>query len=377
MINTSNGKKVKVPRLVRMNADDMEDVDMVGAGEICAMFGVECSSGDTFASDGLNVAMTSMFVPEPVISLSVEPADTKSSGNFSKALQRFKREDPTFRTYQDPESRQTIIQGMGELHLEVYCERMNREYNCPVVTGVPRVAYRETIGKKAEFNYLHKKQSGGSGQYGRVVGYIEPLEKAPIELDEDGNEIDSGGEPQANFEFVNGIVGNAIPPEFINAVEKGFNDAMDKGSLIGHPVQSVRVVLTDGQAHVVDSSEMAFRIAARDAFKEAVPTASPKILEPIMRVEVEAPEEFQGVIVGGLNRRKGIIQNTELKDEGAYVSVLCDVPLADMFGYSTELRSATQGKGEFTMEYSEHSPVPRDTQTQLIKEYKEKMASGN
>jgi len=261
--------------------------------------------------------------------------------------------------------------GMGELHLEVYCERMNREYNCPVVTGVPRVAYRETIGKKSDFNYLHKKQSGGSGQYGRVVGYIEPLEKKEVELDENGDEIEDD-EPQANFEFVNGIIGNAIPPEFINAVEKGFNDAMTKGSLIGHPVQSVRVVLTDGQAHVVDSSEMAFRIAARDAFKETVPMATPKILEPVMRVEVEAPEEFQGVIVGGLNRRKGIIQNTELKDEGTYVSVLCDVPLADMFGYSTELRSATQGKGEFTMEYSEHSPVPKDTQTDLIKEYKER-----
>ena len=422
-----------------------------GAGEICAMFGVDCSSGDTFASDGLNVAMTSMFVPEPVISLSVEPADTKTSANFSKALQRFKREDPTFRTYQDPESRQTIIQGkkhcLGDqvcficflplypccfvLHcfalyctvlpcIALYCpvlpcialccpvlpcvalyctvwyplfmyhtplyslfsiatqqqptgmgEFMNREYNCPVVTGVPRVAYRETIGKKSDFNYLHKKQSGGSGQYGRVVGYIEPLEKKEVELDENGDEIEDD-EPQANFEFVNGIIGNAIPPEFINAVEKGFNDAMTKGSLIGHPVQSVRVVLTDGQAHVVDSSEMAFRIAARDAFKETVPMATPKILEPVMRVEVEAPEEFQGVIVGGLNRRKGIIQNTELKDEGTYVSVLYDVPLADMFGYSTELRSATQGKGEFTMEYSEHSPVPKDTQSDLIKEYKER-----
>ena len=190
VINTSNGKKVKVPRLVRMNSDDMEDVDSVGAGEICAMFGVDCSSGDTFAAEGYNYAMSSMFVPEPVISLSVEPTESKNSTNFSKALQRFKREDPTFRTFQDPESRQTIIQGMGELHLEVYCERMNREYDCPVVTGVPRVAYRETITKKTEFNYLHKKQSGGSGQYGRVVGYIEPLEKPEVELDEDGDPIE-------------------------------------------------------------------------------------------------------------------------------------------------------------------------------------------
>ena len=379
MVNTSNGKRVKVPRLVRMNADDMEDVESVGAGEICAMFGIECSSGDTFAQEGVNLAMTSMFVPEPVISLSVEPSDNKKSSNFSKALQRFKREDPTFRVHTDAESRQTIISGMGELHLEVYCERMAREYDCPVQTGVPRVAYRETIGKRQEFNYLHKKQSGGSGQYGRVVGYIEPLEPRAASISgedgQDGEEVDN--EPPPNFEFVNGIVGNAIPPEFINAVEKGFSDAMDKGALTGHPVQAVRVVLTDGQAHVVDSSEMAFRIAARDAFKEAFPQAKPAILEPIMRVDVEAPEEFQGVIVGGLNRRKGIIQNTEIKDEGSYVNVVCDVPLADMFGYSTELRSATQGKGEFTMEYNRHSPVPRDTQAELIKEYKEAQAAGN
>jgi len=234
MVNTANGKKVKVPRLVRMNADEMEDVDSVGAGEICAMFGIECSSGDTFAAEGVNVAMTSMFVPEPVISLSVMPKDTKTSTNFSKALQRFKREDPTFRTFQDPESRQTIIQGMGELHLEVYCERMAREYACPVVTGVPRVAYRETITQKTPFNYLHKKQSGGSGQYGRVVGYIEPLEKVLPDIDDDE---DDEPKQQPNFEFVNGIIGNAIPPEFINACEKGFNDAMTKGSLIGHPVQ--------------------------------------------------------------------------------------------------------------------------------------------
>jgi elongation factor G len=346
IVNTSTGKRIKVPRLVRMNSDDMEDVESVGAGEICAMFGVDCSSGDTFASDGVNVAMTSMFVPEPVISLSVEPGDRQKEANFSKALQRFKREDPTFRVHMDPDSKQTIISGMGELHLEVYCERMAREYDCPVTTGVPQVAYRESLGARADFNYLHKKQSGGSGQYGRVVGYLEPLPKPDPVYDEDGNEVEDDEASAKTFEFVNGMIGNAIPPEYINAVEKGFRDAIGKGALAGHPVQNVRVTLTDGQAHVVDSSEMAFRIAARDAFRHTFPEAKPVILEPVMRVDVEAPEEFQGTIVGGLNKRKGVIQNTELKDEGTYVNVLADVPLAEMFGYSTELRSGTQGKGE-------------------------------
>jgi elongation factor G len=376
IVNTSTGKRIKVPRLVRMNSDDMEDVESVGAGEICAMFGVDCSSGDTFASDGINVAMTSMFVPEPVISLSVEPGDRQKESNFSKALQRFKREDPTFRVHMDPDSKQTIISGMGELHLEVYCERMAREYDCPVTTGVPQVAYRETLGARAEFNYLHKKQSGGSGQYGRVVGHLEPLPKPDPVYDKDGNEVEDEAASAETFEFVNGMIGNAIPPEYINAVEKGFRDAIGKGALAGHPVQNVRVTLTDGQAHVVDSSEMAFRIAARDAFRETFPQAKPVILEPVMRVDVEAPEEFQGTIVGGLNKRKGVIQNTELKDEGTYVNVIADVPLAEMFGYSTELRSGTQGKGEFTMEYADHMPVTKDTQATLIKEYQAKRAAG-
>ena len=328
-----------------MNSDDM-DVDSVGAGEICAMFGVECSSGDTFASEGVSIAMTSMYVLEPVISLSVEPSDRQKEANFSKALQRFRREDPTFRVHMDPDSKQTIISGMGELHLEVYCERMNREYGCPVTTGVPQVAYQREPWCAGRVQLFAQEAVRGSGQYGRVVGYLEPLPKPEPEFDEDGNEVEGDASGEETFEFVNAMIGNAIPPEYINAVEKGFRDASEKGALTGHPVQQVRVVLTAGQAHDVDSSEMAIRIAARDAFRQTFPNAKPVILEPVMRVDVEAPEEFQGTIVGGLNKRKGVIHNTELKDEGSYVSVQADVPLAEMFGYSTELRSGTQGKGE-------------------------------
>eukprot|EP00943_MAST-04B_sp_MAST-4B-sp1_P009837 g9837.t1 len=357
IVNTRSGKKMKVPRTVRMHSADMEDVDEVGAGEICAMFGVECNTGDTFCDPGINLAMTSMFVPNPVISLAVAPADTKDSGKFSKALQRFRREDPTFQVHQDPESNETIISGMGELHLEIYIERMNREYKCPVTTGQPRVAYKEAINKRSEFNYLHKKQTGGSGQFGKVIGYIEPIG--------DDEEIEE------NFVFENQMIGNNIPPEYITAVEKGFEEATNKGPLIGHQVQKVRVVLQDGAAHAVDSSEMAFKLASQYAFREAVHGANPSILEPVMQVEVEVPVEFQGAVIAGLNRRKGLIQSNETRED--YSIVVADVPLAEMFGYSTDLRSSTQGKGEFTMEYKTHSPVMRDTQADLIKNHQNEM----
>ena len=269
IINTSSGKKIKVPRTVRMHSADMEDVNEVGAGEICAMFGVECNTGDTFCDPGVNLAMTSMFVPNPVISLAVTPTENKNSAKFSKALQRFKREDPTFQVHQDPESGETIISGMGELHLEIYLERMNREYECPVTTGKPRVAYKEAINKRSEFNYLHKKQTGGSGQFGKVIGYIEPIG--------DDEEIEE------NFVFENQMIGNNIPPEYITAIHKGFEEATNNGPLCGHQVQKVRVVLQDGAAHAVDSSEMAFKLASQYAFREAVSGANPSILEPLWK----------------------------------------------------------------------------------------------
>ena len=347
IINTTSSKRLKVPRLVRMHSDDMEDVERAGPGEIVALFGVECASGDTFTDGSVNVAMTSMRVPEPVMSLSITPKVRDPA--FGKALNRFQKEDPTFRCHVDPDSGQTIISGMGELHLEVYVERMRREYKVDSEVGRPTVNYREAIQQPAEFDYLHKKQSGGQGQYGRVVGRIEPLPEGYVEP----------------FEFVNGMVGSAISPGFIVAIEKGFREAMQSGALIGHPVQGVRVTLTDGASHAVDSSELAFKIAALHAFRQAADRASPVILEPLMRVEVTVPVEYQGSIVGAINRRKGVIQNSDQEGDDAVINA--EVPLNNMFGYSTELRSMTQGKGEFAMEYVRHAAVTQEVQAELIK----------
>lgn len=355
--NVDKKEKVKIPRLVRMHANNMEDIDAAGAGEILATFGVECSTGHTFTDGKVNYGMSSMFVPEPVISYAIKPTDKNKLTNFSKALNRFTKEDPTFRTHVDPESQETIISGMGELHLDIYVERMKREYGVEVSVGEPRVNFRETVSAKAPFNYLHKKQSGGSGQFGRVIGYMEPLEEGSTET----------------FEFVNGLVGNNIPPEFLPAVEKGFREAVDKGPQIGHPVTGVRVVLTDGQTHVVDSSEMAFRLAAQGAFREAFAAAKPAILEPVMNVEVSVPHEFQGVGIALLNKRKGQLTGSEAQDMAVVVEA--EVPLSQMFGFSTDLRSGTQGKGEFSMEYKMHAPVQGDVRRDLIKKYETERAA--
>lgn len=245
IMNVTTGKKVKVPRVVRMHSNEMQDVTEGKAGDIIAMFGIDCHSGTTF-TDGSQITLTPMKVPEPVISLAVKPKLHKDAPKFGKALARFVKEDPTFKVHADPESGETIISGMGELHLEIYCERIKREYDCEVVVGYPQVNYRETISSKAEFNYLHKKQSGGAGQYGRVIGYIEPLN------DEAGKQ----------YEFVNSLTGNNIPPEFVNPISKGFDEAIGKGPNTGCKIENVRVVLTDGQSHPVDSNEIAFRLAA-------------------------------------------------------------------------------------------------------------------
>ncbi len=351
LFNTRSRKKFKVGRLIKMHSDHMEDINEAYCGDIAALFGVDCASGDTFNSPGLNYSMTSMFVPAPVISLAIKPKDKKSADNMGKALNRFTKEDPTFRTFVDPESNQTIIQGMGELHLDVYIERMKREYNAEVEVGQPQVAYREAISRRADFNYTHKKQTGGSGQYGRVAGFIEPLE-------------------EGDYEFVNEIKGGAIPTEYIPACDKGFQSAMAKGSLIGFPIVGIRVTINDGQAHSVDSSDMAFQLAAIGAFKEAYPKAKPIILEPIMKVSVEGPTEFQGNIFGSINQRRGIIISST--DEGAFSTVEAEVPLSEMFGYSTTLRSLTQGKAEFTMEFLKYGKVPQSVSEELIKEYQEK-----
>lgn len=359
IFNSTNDKKVKVPRVVKMNSDEMQDVDVAYAGDIVALFGVDCASGDTFTDGKVKYAMTSMHVPDAVISLAVAPKDKSDASNFSKALQKFRKEDPTFRVHRDEESNETIISGMGELHLEVYVERMKREFKCEVVTGQPQVAYRETIGGEAAFDYTHKKQTGGSGQFAKVVGKIRPI---PAEEEE-------------NFKFNNNIVGGRIPREYIPACEKGFQDQLAKGTLIGFPIVNVEVDLDDGAYHDVDSSEMAFKICAMAAMRQAYEKAQPTALEPLMKVEVSAPEEFQGSVMGQINQRRGMIAGTTTQE--AFVVVTADVPLSEMFGYSNDLRSATQGKGEFTMEFSKYAPVPRNIQEELSKKYQEQRAAEN
>jgi elongation factor G len=329
----------------------MNEIEEAGAGDIIAMFGVECTSGDTFTDGKLNYSLTSMYVATPVVELTVAPKEKTALVNFSKALNRFMKEDPTFQVTRDEETSDTIIKGMGELHLEIYIERIKREYNCEVLIGKPKVAYREAITRRADFNYTHKKQTGGSGQFARVAGYIEPTETRT----------------QESFEFINGIVGGVIPKEYIPACEKGFREQVHEGVLIEQPVVGVRVLINDGQTHTVDSSDMAFKIASRAAMKEALSHAKPIILEPVMKLESSAPEEFQGVIIGQINQRRGIIINTSI--DGGYVTVEAEVPLKEMFGYSSDIRSVTQGKGEFTMEFLQYTPVPKAVQDEIISEF--------
>jgi elongation factor G len=352
IVNSRTGKKHKIGRLVRMHADEMEDIQDAGSGDIVALFGIECNTGDTFTDGKINVAMTSMFVPEPVIALSIKPQDSKSENNMSKALRRFSREDPTFRVGIDEESGETIISGMGELHLDVYIERMKREYNAIVVTSPPQVAYRETISQRADFNYTHKKQTGGSGQYGRVAGFIEPW---------------TGGD----FEFVDEVVGGAIPRQFISAVEKGFKSMLGKGRKIGFPVVNVRVTVNDGQSHAVDSSDIAFQEAARGAWRDAFDRAKPRILEPIMRVVCEGPADFSGNVLATLMQRRGMIIGSQ--EDGGFARIEAEVPLAEMFGYAMTLRSATQGKAEFTMEFSRYLQVPSSIADELVEKHNEKL----
>ncbi|MBK7054255.1 MAG: elongation factor G [Leptospiraceae bacterium] len=354
IFNSSNNKKHSVGRLVRMHSDEMEEITSAEAGDIVALFGIDCASGDTFTDGTWKITMESMFVPAPVISLTIECKESKQLPNLAKALNRFTKEDPTFKTEIDKESGQTIIKGMGELHLEVYVERMRREYGVDLVTGAPQVAYRETITKKAEFDYTHKKQTGGQGQFSRVAGYLEPIAL------EEGK----------NYEFVDKVVGGSIPREYISSCDKGFKSCLERGALIGFPIVGVRAVINDGAYHDVDSSDMAFQIGARYGFRQGFAKAAPIILEPIMKVEVDGPVEFQGAILGGINQRRGMILATTEQD--AYCKIEAEVPLADMFGYSTVLRSSTQGKAEFSMEFSRYAPVPRNVADELTKKYKVK-----
>lgn len=349
LINSRDGKKIKAGRLIRMHSSQMEEVEAIPAGHIGAMFGVDCASGDTFVSSTINYSMLAMHVMDPVISLSIIPKDNKAQINMSKALNRFTKEDPTFKTYVDKETGDTIIQGMGELHLEVYVERMKREYDAQVTTGKPRVAYRETVTKKALFNFTHKKQTGGAGQFGRVAGFMEPCEE--------------------EFEFVNKITGGRIPTQYIPSCEKGFKGCLDKGPKLEFPVTGIKVTIDDGAYHAVDSSEMAFQAAARGAFLEAYMKARPVIKEPIMKVVIESPNEFQGACMGLINQRRGVIQGSS--EEGVMSVIESLVPLSDMFGFSTVLRSATQGKAQFTMEFSTYKQVPQSVAEEIARKKQE------
>lgn len=354
MTNVRTGKKTKMARLARMHSDEMEDVDMVGAGEICATFGIDCSSGDSFTDGDCQYTMTSMYVPDPVISLSISPK-SKDSPNFSKAINRFQKEDPTFRVKFDSESKETVISGMGELHLEIYVERMKREYNVECVTGPPQVAYRETVTSETTFDHTFKKQSGGAGQFAKVVGTLSANYEE---------------HPSTNS-FETAIVGGKIPEKFLFACQKGFEDSVESGPLIGHKVLGVNMLINDGQVHVVDSSEFSFRTAVQGAFKEAFMQANPQILEPIMNVSVTAPSEFQSNIIGLLNKKGALINDTDIGSDEFTIYAECS--LNTMFGFATQLRAATQGKGEFSLEFKNYAPAPIHLQKQLIADYQKKL----
>lgn len=350
--NVKTGKKVKISRLVRMHSNEMEDIDEVGSGEICATFGIECSSGDTFTDGTVDYSMSSMFVPDAVVSLSITPK-TKDAANFSKALNRFQKEDPTFRVRFDPESKETIVSGMGELHLEIYVERMRREYNVECTTGKPQVSYRESITIPADFDYTHKKQSGGAGQFGRVIGTLSPVEE---------------GVKDNIFETA--VVGGRIPDKYLAACGKGFDDSCEKGPLVGHRVLGVRMLINDGAIHAVDSNELSFKTATMAAFREAFLSASPVVLEPIMTVSVTSPNEFQGNVIGSLNKLQAVIQDTENGHDEFTIKAEC--PLSNLFGYATSLRASTQGKGEFSLEFSHYAPTAPHVQKELIAEFAKK-----
>jgi len=355
LYNSRSRQRFRIGRLVRMHADKMEEIEQACCGDIVALFGIDCASGDTFTDKSLNYSMTSMYVPEPVISLAVNAREKKSEDPLSKALNRFAKEDPTFRAHVDPESKQTIISGMGELHLDVYLERIRREYRAEVDTGMPQVAYRETISRAADFDYTHKKQTGGAGQFARVAGRLEP--------NVDGD-----------YQFISEVKGGAIPTEYIPACNKGFAACLEKGSLIGFPIVGVTVRVNDGSAHSVDSSDLAFQQAAIGAFRSAYAKASPEILEPIMKVSVEGPTEYQGGVFASINQRRGMIVSTS--EDESLSRIDAEVPLGEMFGYSTVLRSITQGKAQFTMEFSRYARVPSGVAENLQSEY-HKVKSGD
>jgi len=351
IVNTNVGEQSKVPRLAKMHADELEDINEIKAGDICAMFAIECATGETFTDGTINYQMTPMFVPEPVVSLGISVKSKLQSHLLMKALKRFEREDPTFRVSIDPDTQEMLISGMGELHLEIHVERMKREYGIATKVSAPKVAYRETVQSRVPFEYLHRKQSGGAGQYAKIIGYIEPLS------DEEG----------LKCQFVNKLVGQNIPPNYVPAIQKGFEDSCAKGPLIGNPVEKLRMVITDGDHHPVDSSEFAFRLCTQYAFSQAFMEGGPTLLQPMMSVEIRTPTEYQQSVLSTVNKRRGTILNSVI--EGPFVTLYAEVPLANMFGYASELRSVTEGKGEFAMEYLKHDFVSNQDKEKIVEQY--------
>ncbi|HBJ39151.1 MAG TPA: elongation factor G [Planctomycetaceae bacterium] len=347
-VNQRTGRKERFSRLVRMHSNKREDIDTATAGDIIAVMGIDSASGDTYAIERDFCTLESMFIPEPVIKVAVNPASRADADKMAKALQRFRKEDPTFRVFTDEETNEILISGMGELHLDVYVERMKREYKVEVEVGAPKVSYRESPTREIEFNYKHKKQSGGSGQYAHIVGKLSPVESSS----------------EDSFTFEDSVVGGRIPKQFIPAVEKGFRDSLAKGPVAEYPVVGTKIELTDGSYHDVDSSEKAFYTAAQGCFREYFQKASPVLLEPIMNIEVECPESFQGPVVGDIISRRGLITNTDVRD-GISVAT-AEVPLAETFGYATDLRSMTQGQGTFSMEFCKYNQVPSNIQQDII-----------
>jgi elongation factor G len=350
--NQRMARKERIGRLVRIHADKREEIDSASAGDIIAVMGIDAASGDTYAATNKYCSLERMYVPEPVIKMAVTPTSRDGADRLGKALQRFSKEDPTFRVMTDEETGETLISGMGELHLEIYVERIRREYNVEVEVGAPKVSYREAPTVTAEYNFRHKKQTGGSGQFAHIVGKFEVLP-------EDSPEI---------FEFEQTVVGGRIPREYIPSVEKGFRDSLGKGPVAGFPIVGVKTILEDGSYHDVDSSDMAFQIAARNCFRETFLKTKPVLLEPIMKIEIECPTQFQGNVVGDLTSRRGMIVATEMK--GASATIEGEVPLSETFGYSTDLRSLTQGQGTFTMEFAKYRRVPPSIQAEVVAERK-------
>jgi elongation factor G len=347
-VNQRTGRKERFSRIVRMHSEKREEIDTAKAGDIIAVMGIDSASGDTYSIERDFCTLESMFVPEPVIKIAISPKTRSDGDKLGKALQRFRKEDPTFRVFTDEETNEILISGMGELHLDVYIERIKREYGVELEVGAPKVSYRESPTKEVSFDYKHKKQSGGSGQFAHIKGRLTPIES----------------DSEDSFEFEEHIVGGRIPKQYIPAIEKGFRDSLEKGPVAEYPVVGTLIHLDDGSFHEVDSSEKAFYTAAQGCFREYFKQASPKLLEPIMNVEIECPEDFQGTVVGDVIRRRGIMTSSDVLEGSSIIKA--EVPLAETFGYATDLRSMTQGQGTFTMELAVYRQTPSNIQEDIV-----------